>query len=356
MRVLWLLIFITAVSAASQTPEELLRQAQDAFTNPSGFEFDGSGLLRPDGSSWQMKFPVVIVAAPAPLETPRAPVHPAGRIGGPFQWTKTGEGSDEKPKSFAVPFIVAGHWEAMATNVTSVKEVGTERLPLNGKMTACRVLEVRYATSPNGSDLGPVTYSICSDNHLALKKTMVYSTGRLPTDPVGQWTIVFDTAQFHRPAPQWLLDMKNLPETRTRSEWLGKEAPTFHLSDLNGQRMELSALRGKAVLLDFWSTACGPCLREMPNIQKVAEEHKDDLIVWGVSFDQPDRDKKWLAQHQQEFPTLSDTEYEVSDLYNVHGIPASILIDVKGVIRGYWEGPVPKDDLEAALKSVLPRK
>jgi peroxiredoxin len=144
--------------------------------------------------------------------------------------------------------------------------------------------------------------------------------------------------------------MKTLPATRAHKEWLGKEAPLFHLSDLNGKTVELSALRGKAVLLDFWSTACGPCVREMPNIQMIAKEHKPDLIVWAVSFDQPERDRKWLAQHQQEFPTLSDTEYEVSDLYKVPGIPAAILIDRRGVIRGYWEGEVPIADLEAALK------
>ncbi|HMH13475.1 MAG TPA: TlpA disulfide reductase family protein [Edaphobacter sp.] len=304
------------VSDNSQTPEDLLRLAQESFTNPSGFEFDGSGLLQLDASPWRVKFPVVIAAAPAPLETPHAPVFPAGRVGGPFQYTKAGEGSDEKPMHIAIPFAVAGGWERMATNVTSVKEVETERLPLNGATTDCSVLEVQYAALPNGTDLAPVRYSICSDRHLALKKTMVYSAGRLPTDPVGEWTISFDTVHFHRPAPQWLVDMKTLPKTRTHKEWLGKEAPFFHLRDLNGKTVELSALRGKAVLLDFWSTACGPCIREMPDIQQIASKHKDDLTVWGVSFDQPERTKKWLAQHQQEFPTLFDTEFEVSDLYN----------------------------------------
>jgi hypothetical protein len=47
--------------------------------------------------------------------------------------------------------------------------------------------------------------------------------------------------------------------------------------------------------------------------------------------------------------TLSDTEYEVSDLYKVQGIPGVVLIDAKGAIRGYWEGEVPMKDLEAAL-------
>ena len=339
MRALWFLMLATSIRSFAQSPEELLRLAQESFTNPSGYEFDGSGLLKVDGTSWQVKFHVVIAAEPAPLETPNAPVSPAGRVGAPLEYQKTGDGNDEKPQHFAVPFAVAGGWERMATNVASVKEVGTDQLPLNGVMTDCRVLDVKYGPLPNGTEVAPVTYSICSDKHLALKKVMVYSAGRLTTDPAGKWIITFDNAHFHRPAPQWLIDMKNLPQTRIHSEWLGKEAPLFRLRDLDGNNVELSALRGKAVLLDFWSTACGPCVREMPDILKVAEEHKDDLIVWGVSFDQPERDKKWLAQHEKQFPTLSDMEYEVSDLYKVPGIPALILIDGKGIIRGYWEGP-----------------
>jgi peroxiredoxin len=88
----------------------------------------------------------------------------------------------------------------------------------------------------------------------------------------------------------------------------------------------------------------------MPTIQSVAKEHADDLIVWGISLDQAERDKKWLAQHQEAFPTLTDSDYVVSDLYKVQGIPAVVLIDRKGKIRNYWEGEVAPNDLEAALK------
>jgi hypothetical protein len=54
--------------------------------------------------------------------------------------------------------------------------------------------------------------------------------------------------------------------------------------------------------------------------------------------------------------TIFDTEYEVSDLYKVPGIPAAVLIDARGVIGGYWEGPVPTEELEAALKRTVRRE
>jgi peroxiredoxin len=350
MRTLWLMMVVASIGAGAQTPQELLRLAQDAYKNPSGYEIKGRGSVQPAGSSWQVTFHVTLVAAPAPIETPNVPVNPAGQVGGPMEWTKVGDGADEKPKTFGIPFFVASGVSSIAENVATVKEIGTEQLPLNGLLADCRVLEVEYNAPADQPKPAPVRYSICSEKHLVLKKTIFYSTGRRPTDPGAPWTITFDTAQFHRPAPAWLLAMKNAPTVTTRKEWLGKSAPAFQLTDLEGKSVALSSMQGKVVLLDFWSTACGPCIRELPSIQKVADEHKDDVIVWGISLDQPDRDKKWLALHQQKFPTLSDSDYVVSDLYKVPGIPATVLIDRKGKIRNYWEGEVPIDDLEAALK------
>jgi peroxiredoxin len=109
-------------------------------------------------------------------------------------------------------------------------------------------------------------------------------------------------------------------------------------------------MRGKVTLLDFWSISCGPCIREMPTIEAIGDAHKADLIVWGISFDQPDQDKKWLLQHQRTLPTLSDANFVVSDLYKVHGIPALVLIGKNGKVRNFWEGEVSKPDLEAAIQ------
>jgi peroxiredoxin len=179
---------------------------------------------------------------------------------------------------------------------------------------------------------------------------MLYPTGRRADGPPIPWTITFDTAQFNRLAPQWIVDMKNLPTVRIHKEWIDQPAPDFKLSDLNGNSVALSSMRGQVILLDSWSSSCGPCIREMPMIEAIGEAHKADLIVWGVSFDQPDRDKKWLVQHQRTLPTLSDADFVVSDLYKVPGIPALVLIDIDGKVKDYWEGEVSKPDLEAAIQ------
>jgi len=346
----FVLLLAIASCAYAQTPQELLRLAQDTYMSPDGYQIKGRGTVQPAGSSWQASFDVTIAAAPSPFESPRPSAHPGSMVGGQMKFVNVLGGSDEMPTTIVFPFAVTGLWERIAEDVESVTETGTETLPLNGAASACRVLQVHYKAQEDAPNPGPVTYSICSGRHLVLKKVELYPIGRHLTDPPAHWTITFDTAEFSRPAPQWLLDVKDLPALTIRKEWIGLPAPDFKLADLSGNSVALASMRGKVVLLDFWSRTCGPCIREMPMIESLGEAHKANLIVWGVSFDQPDRDKKWLLQHQRTLPTLSDADFVVSDLYKVHGIPAIVLIGMDSTIKNYWEGEVSKPDLEAAIQ------
>lgn len=79
---------------------------------------------------------------------------------------------------------------------------------------------------------------------------------------------------------------------RGKSCAVGHEAPDFELATPTGEKIKLSSLRGKYVLVDFWASWCGPCRKEIPNIKKVYSEFKDKgLEVIGVSID--NSDKAW---------------------------------------------------------------
>jgi peroxiredoxin len=335
---------------------KLLQLAQDTYKSPMGYQIKGRGSVQPTGSPWQVSFSVVIAAEPSPLGNPQVPAVPSALAGEDMQFVNVLGGSNKRPSiSDKLPpiefsFAVVGLWDRIAENVESVTETGTETLPLNGVASACRVLQVQYKSQPDDPKPAQVTYSICSDRHLVLKKVMIYATGDHGTGALAPWTITFDTAKFNLPAPQWLLDLKSLPAVTIRKEWIGQLAPEFRLSDLSGNSIALTFMRGKVVLLDFWSISCAPCIREMPMIESISDTHKADLVAWGISFDQPDRDKKWLLQHQRTLPTLSDTDFVVSDLYKVHGIPALVLIGKDGKVKNYWEGEVPQPELEVAIQ------
>jgi peroxiredoxin len=120
---------------------------------------------------------------------------------------------------------------------------------------------------------------------------------------------------------------------------VGHEAPEINLPDPNGKDIALSSLRGKIVLIDFWASWCKPCRAEMPNVVKTYKKYKDKgFEIYGVSLDQAK--EAWVEAIQQDgitWPQVSDLKYwecVAARLYNVQGIPFTVLVDKEGKILG----------------------
>jgi len=116
---------------------------------------------------------------------------------------------------------------------------------------------------------------------------------------------------------------------------VGRYAPEFKLTDINGKRVALSDLRGKVVLLNFWATWCGPCRAEMPSLGNLYEALKGKgFVVIAVSVDTSEKPvKPFVSEKRISFPVLMDKDKEVAfDQYGVFGLPTSFLIDRRGVI------------------------
>lgn len=118
---------------------------------------------------------------------------------------------------------------------------------------------------------------------------------------------------------------------------VGQTAPDFTLNDPEGKPLKLSSLRGKCVLIDFWASWCGPCLREAPNIRKVYEKYHDKgFEVLSVSIDEKkDAWVKAIEKHQLNWlhvSSLQGWKCPVAKLYQVSGVPAMFLLDKDGKI------------------------
>lgn len=129
------------------------------------------------------------------------------------------------------------------------------------------------------------------------------------------------------------------------------------MPDTSGTIIQLSDLRGKVVLIDFWASWCGPCRRENPNVVKAYKKYnKDGFEVFSVSLDKAGARDKWIAAIKKDGLLWP---YHVSDLqgfncqavrdYLVSSIPFTVLIDAEGkVIATNLRGP----QLEAELKRI----
>ena len=113
-------------------------------------------------------------------------------------------------------------------------------------------------------------------------------------------------------------------------------APNFTLEDLSGKRVSLKQFRGRVVLLNFWATWCIPCREEMPAMEKLHRELKDDgLEIVAVNFKESNQQvRKFLDELGLTFTALLDKDGEVSEEYGVWSLPLSYFIDRRGEFVG----------------------
>lgn len=121
---------------------------------------------------------------------------------------------------------------------------------------------------------------------------------------------------------------------------VGTEAPEFRLLDLNSQVQSLKQYRGNIVLLNFWATWCKPCTTEMPAMQAAYDRMRDQgFVVLAVNeLEDIEKVKAHIRSHNHTFPVLLDTDNRVANMYGVYGLPVSVFIDRKGVVREYVKG------------------
>lgn len=150
--------------------------------------------------------------------------------------------------------------------------------------------------------------------------------------------------------------VKQLDEFIRLAEFnVGSTIPDFTLADPNGKMISIRDFRGKYVLVDFWASWCGPCLREMPNVVKLYKEYKGkNFEILGVSLDS--KKEAWVAaikKNNMKWPQVSDLKgwnAEPARLCNVHAVPYTILLDPEGkVIALELRG----DELFNKVKEVL---
>ncbi len=118
---------------------------------------------------------------------------------------------------------------------------------------------------------------------------------------------------------------------------VGKQAPNFSSLDLDSNVVILSNFKGRYVLLEFWSSWCGPCISEIPFLVKAYDEYKNKgFEIIGVSLD-TNRDtwQKTIKEKNLSWTQISDLkgpQNEIAMLYCVNGIPRSFLINPEGII------------------------
>ncbi|MBB6019997.1 peroxiredoxin [Paenibacillus sp. JGP012] len=147
---------------------------------------------------------------------------------------------------------------------------------------------------------------------------------------VGIWAIVTN-----------LLNAESKSSTPIRA---GAEAPDFEAVNSKGEQVQLSDYRGKAVMLNFWASWCTPCVREMPLVHELAQQHSSNVETLFINVGESKGTiNEFMKSHQFDFPVIIDATGKVSSLYRITGLPATMVIDQAGQFKHILLGELTED-------------
>ena len=118
---------------------------------------------------------------------------------------------------------------------------------------------------------------------------------------------------------------------RLEADDAARASTDFTLKDLTGKPWRLRELRGKTVLVNFWATWCGPCRKEMPDLETLYNRFKDrGLVVLAISDEDAAKVQPFIAQQRYTFPVLLDPDRKVTQAFRLDGVPKTFVFDRSG--------------------------
>lgn len=140
---------------------------------------------------------------------------------------------------------------------------------------------------------------------------------------------------------------------------VGQLAPAYHAVSLTGDSVSLAGYRGKVVLLNVWATWCGPCRSEIPQLRLIDAKYRGrGLRLVGVTIDAEGMEPQiadFVREFRMTYAIWRDPNERVSAQFRILGVPATFLIDRRGIVRWKTIGPVAPGDttLDVAITRAL---
>ena len=128
------------------------------------------------------------------------------------------------------------------------------------------------------------------------------------------------------------------------------KAPDFTVYDIDGNEVKLSDYLGKPVVINFWATWCGYCVKEMPDFNEAYKNYPDVQFLMINATDE--KASAYIEEQGFEFPVFYDTAFSAVSAYEVSGFPASYFIDAEGNLVTYAEGMISYDDLVRGIEII----
>ena len=131
---------------------------------------------------------------------------------------------------------------------------------------------------------------------------------------------------------------------------VGAQAPPVEGVDIRGERVGLTALRGRPVIINFWATWCPPCIKELPLLERFAAENPTIAVLTINVNEAPASVTAWLQANQIGLTTVIDRDGRWVYAYQVQNLPRTFFLDANGIIRMIVEGEISTEQLTMGRK------
>ncbi len=135
-------------------------------------------------------------------------------------------------------------------------------------------------------------------------------------------------------------------------------APHITVTDFDGNKVKLSDFKGKPVVINFWTTWCGPCRSELAAFDMLYKEYGEKINFMMIdltdgSRDTPETVKAYVSDNGYSFPVFFDTQADAAKTYNVFSIPHTVLIGSKGKIETTNIGAISEETLRSSIEKMI---
>ncbi|HKM00555.1 MAG: TlpA family protein disulfide reductase [Tissierellia bacterium] len=147
-----------------------------------------------------------------------------------------------------------------------------------------------------------------------------------------------------------VIEDENKEEVQNEQSQESKEpvmAPGFELMSMDDSLIKLSDMKDKNVLLNFWYTGCSFCVIEMPDLQKLQDTYKDDLLLLAINVGENKEEiQEFMDENKLSFTVLLDEDMNVANTYGIRSYPTTIAVNKKGEVIGGYIGMLTYEQME----------
>jgi cytochrome oxidase Cu insertion factor (SCO1/SenC/PrrC family) len=135
-----------------------------------------------------------------------------------------------------------------------------------------------------------------------------------------------------------------------KNSLLNKPLESFHLTDLNNKKWDSKELRGKTIIINFWFTACKPCIQEMPFLNKLVAANKDSVVFIAPAPENETQIKKFLKKYTFDY-NIIPSSIDLITTMNIENFPTHLVVDEQGIVRQVFIGYA--DDIKEKLQAEI---